>query len=192
MAVIKGLGTCPIQRDDGAPCGQQINEGEPIGTVIAGWASAPLVGHKRCADAYNARKQERDSAMKIGKQQGAGGSIGDPQSYPDALAFGSMPLEKTEPESEVQRPELNQVVMPEGVTPLSELPMDDEPAPAPEPERNIYRDGHNPPASTPSPPAWGQGPSADPRFETERDELMYLRGYEAAVRQERANRGEGR
>src|SRR6478735_5875897 len=138
MALVKGLGTCAIQKENGALCGGQIQEGEPIGTVIIRAGQDPLIGHKRCADAYNMRKTQREQqAMKIGKQAGPGGSIGDPNSYNDALAFGSVPLEKPE------TPDLASVQMPEGVKPLSELPMDDEPAPAPPPERNIYRDGYH-------------------------------------------------
>lgn len=93
---IKGLGVCLIPGEDGTPCGRQIEEGEPIGTVIHG---GPQVGHKRCANAFYIRKQDeerqkREDMVKIGKQQGPGGSIGDPATYPDALASGSVPLEK--------------------------------------------------------------------------------------------------
>lgn len=139
MALVKGMGSCAIPQANNLPCGGQIQEGEPIGTVIAGFANEPMIGHKRCADAYNMRKRQ-ETQVKIGKQGGPGGSIGDPQNYPDALAFGSVPLEKEEPPA----PDLAAMPMPEGVKPLSELPMDDEPAPAPEPERNIYRDGNHP------------------------------------------------
>lgn len=122
MALVKGLGSCLIAKENGYPCGRQIQEGEPIGTVVVGHPGNPIVGHKACADAFNKRKQE--ATVKTGKQQGPGGSIGDPQAYDDALAFGSFPLEK--PESAHPAPELDQVRMPEGVKPLSELPFEEE------------------------------------------------------------------
>lgn len=88
----KGLGVCLIPTEDDGTCGRQIEEGEPIGTVVL--PGGPIVGHKRCADGFHQRRQaqEREKRMKIGKQQGPGGSIGDPSTYPDALAFGSKPL----------------------------------------------------------------------------------------------------
>jgi len=95
-ASIRGIGLCMIPNDQGVPCGRQVAEGESIGTVLSG---GPQVGHKKCADAFHARRQaeerqKRSEMVKIGKQQGPGGDIGDPSTYPDALASGSYPLEK--------------------------------------------------------------------------------------------------
>lgn len=113
----KGLGACLIAGDNGLPCGRQISEGEPIGTVAVGHPPNPIVGHKKCADAWALRKQrEKDDMVRIGKQQGPGGSIGDPASYDDGIQ-GSIPLEKPEP-----LPSLAEVKMPEGVQSLAELP----------------------------------------------------------------------
>lgn len=115
------MGSCLIPKENGSYCGKQIQEGEPIGTIGLGTPPQPVIGHKACADDYERRAE---ATVKIGRQQGPGGPIGDPSGYDDALAFGSVPLEK--PESPEPAPELNQVRMPEGVRPLSELPMDDE------------------------------------------------------------------
>ena len=89
----KGLGTCLIPTETGIPCGLHIQEGEPIGTVVS--FAGPVVGHKKCADAYTQRKKD-EQMVKIGKQQGPGGSIGDPSSYAEGI-MGSIPLEKPEP-----------------------------------------------------------------------------------------------
>lgn len=126
MALVEGMGKCLIQQDNGMPCGRQIQPGEPIGTVIAGFAAGPIVGHKACADAYQARQNKEKQVVKIGRQGGPGGSIGDPSQYEDALAFGSVPLEK--PDARV--PDLASIPMPEGVRPLTDLPFE-EPNPHP-------------------------------------------------------------
>lgn len=99
-APVKGIGVCLVPNEDGVPCGRQVAEGEPIGTVIT--AGKPVVGHRNCANEYHRRQQaqyrtEREKMVKIGKQEGPGGVIGDPASYPDALASGSYPLEKKSP-----------------------------------------------------------------------------------------------
>lgn len=91
----KGMGVCLIPNDKDIPCSRQIEEGEPIGTVI--FNRTAMVGHRACANGYHQRTQaaereKRVQSMKIGKQEGPGGAIGDPEKYPDALAFGSKPL----------------------------------------------------------------------------------------------------
>jgi hypothetical protein len=95
------MGVCLIPNDKDVPCGRQIEEGEPIGTVILN--RTPLIGHRACAHGFHSRTQavereKRVASMKIGKQSGPGGSIGDPDKYPDALAFGSKPLVPEEKE----------------------------------------------------------------------------------------------
>lgn len=90
--IVQGMGVCLIPNDKDRPCGKQLQDGEPIGTIVLG---GPIIGHKACADRYELRKREKkETAMKIGRQQGPGGSIGDPAQYQDALAHGSVPLEK--------------------------------------------------------------------------------------------------
>jgi len=89
-----------IPNDAGVICGKQIGEGEAIGTVII---NGPVVGHKKCADGFHARKQqsEREARHKMVKrydQGGAGGPI-DYNSERDGIQ-GSLPLEKPEPAAE--------------------------------------------------------------------------------------------
>lgn len=90
MAEVKGMGSCLIPNKQGIPCGNQIEEGEPIGTVML--PGGPVVGHKRCSNSFYARKQQSErermnDMVKIAKQ-GAGGVVGP---YEDAV-IGSTPL----------------------------------------------------------------------------------------------------
>jgi hypothetical protein len=102
MATIKGAGPCPIPKENGLPCGLQIQEGDPRGTVSMGTAHSPqsVSGHKRCADAYYARKmsQERERNLSMVQrinQDGPGGAV-DPSKAFNPVE-GSVPLEKPEP-----------------------------------------------------------------------------------------------
>lgn len=109
MAEVKGLGVCMIPTSTGKPCGKQIQQGEPIGTITNAQRT-PIVGHKKCAEAYEMR------TMKLGKQGGPGGAIDD-SSYSDALV-GSIPLEKP-------AQSLEEVQMPPGVKSLADLPFEE-------------------------------------------------------------------
>lgn len=115
MAETMGMGVCLIYIAPNRPCGRQIQEGEPIGTVVL--AGGPVVGHKKCADnfrpAFAAVANAGGHPVKLGKQGGPGGAIPGPEGYDQAIA-GSIPLES--------------VTMPEGVKSLADLPMDGEPA----------------------------------------------------------------
>lgn len=113
MAEVKGLGVCMVPTSTGRPCGKQIHQGESIGTIINEHRT-PIVGHKKCAEAYETR------TMKLGKQGGPGGAIDD-SSYSDALV-GSIPLEKP-------AKSLEEVQMPPGVKSLADLPFDEDEAP---------------------------------------------------------------
>jgi hypothetical protein len=103
-----------IPGDTMSICGGQINEGEPIGTIIntnAVGVSTPIVGHKRCADKHNYAKAN-PPVVKIAKQ-GSDGSIGK---YEDALVNPS-PLVR--PEKQELPP------MPEGVQSIADLPFEE-------------------------------------------------------------------
>lgn len=100
MATIRGMGPCAIPQDNGLPCGRQINEGEPVGTIAKGSAFNPLpmVGHKRCADAYYQRVQaaEREKNLAMVQrinQAGAGGPVDNSTAFDPVQ--GSIPLEKS-------------------------------------------------------------------------------------------------
>lgn len=123
MAEIKGMGACLVPNDEGKPCGRQIAEGEPIGTVMA--ASGPIVGHRKCADAFHARKQQqeresRNSMVKDIKQAGAGGPL-DFAGAKDTI-MGSIPLEKSPNSSS----DLNELTKAAGIPSIADVPMEDE------------------------------------------------------------------
>jgi hypothetical protein len=106
MALVKGMGACLIAKDTGLPCGGQIQEGEAIGTVIS--PGGPLIGHKKCADDFHARKaaaerEKRSSVVQKMTQNGPGGPV-DPRTATDMLASGSVPLEKV-PGRPLEKPE---------------------------------------------------------------------------------------
>lgn len=129
MAIAKGMGACMINKADGTPCGMQIQEGEPIGTVMD---NGPRVGHRSCADAFKFRAEQQtkeDSVVKIGHQDGPGGSVQGPDAFKQGLAFGSYDLEKKEvPDDDPVDKAVGGVVkgsVPEGVRPISEVPFDD-------------------------------------------------------------------
>jgi hypothetical protein len=79
MANVAGMGKCTIPGEENDyPCGKQIQEGEPIGTVMIG--SQALVGHKKCADNFYARKaaaerKVRNSMVKKLNQDGPQGPV---------------------------------------------------------------------------------------------------------------------
>lgn len=137
MAYDKGLGSCLIQQENGLPCGRQIAEGEAINTVVTPFGG-PIVGHKKCADGYNLRKQQEKDMVKIGQQSGPGGPV-EPSKFKDGIAQ-SIPLEQSRREVPEMPP------MPQGVRPITEVPFDDNDLVEP-PERNIYRDGNRPTAA---------------------------------------------
>lgn len=93
MAIIKGLGLCLL-------CGSQIEEGEPINTVVL--PGGPVIGHSRCVTGFHMRKREEDM-VKIARQQGPGGPV-DMTQAEDAV-MGSIPLEKPEKPEETVEPE---------------------------------------------------------------------------------------
>lgn len=136
MSADKGLGNCLIPLENGAFCGKQITEGEPIGTIVL---NGPRVGHKKCADAYHWRKQQaerakRENMVKRIDQAGPGGAV-DSSTERDAV-MGSLPLEKPEPPAfgaSVQAGpprDLASLAAAAGVTPISDVPMDVTPAEA--------------------------------------------------------------
>lgn len=116
MSSDQGMGSCLIQQANGLPCGRQIAEGEPVGTVISG--ATAIVGHKRCADSFTQRKME-DQVVKIGKQSGAGGPV-DVSTFADGVMH-STPLE-TKPG--YVAPELPP--MPAGVRSIAEVPFEEQ------------------------------------------------------------------
>jgi hypothetical protein len=96
MAEINGIGPCLIPGENDLPCGKQIVQGEAIGTVVLS-PGGPTVGHKRCSDAYHARKQQaerekRNAMVQRMDQGGAGGAV-NYSSARDAIQ-GSIPLDK--------------------------------------------------------------------------------------------------
>jgi hypothetical protein len=115
MSADRGMGSCLIAGANGIPCGLQIEEGAPIGTVMS--PGGPLVGHKDCAAAYEQRKREQ--MVKIGRQQGPGGAIPGPEQYKEGIQ-GSIPLEKPE-----EPPHLSPV--PPGAESLEQPPMAGDP-----------------------------------------------------------------
>jgi hypothetical protein len=131
MALVKGLGVCLIPKEDGTTCGQQLAEGEPIGTVIHG---APMVGHRKCADAFHARKaaaerEKREAMVKRVDQTGPGGAV-DWSTQRDAIQ-GSIPLEKSPGKPLESQGDLRAAANVLGVKPLSDLPMEESPWGAP-------------------------------------------------------------
>lgn len=118
---VKGLGVCLIPKENGQLCSRQIEEGEPIGTVVVG--VTPFTGHHACAQAYEGRKaaKKETGMVKRVDQQGPGGAV-DMTTGTDAV-MGSTPLEKS-PGSE-DKPDLSSVPMPPGVTPITDLPFEE-------------------------------------------------------------------
>lgn len=99
MGSIKGRGPCPIPGENNLPCGRQILEGEPSGTITAGTAFSPhsMAGHKRCADDWYARKQQKERERNMAvvqriNQDGPSGAV-NPSTAVDAVS-GSIPLER--------------------------------------------------------------------------------------------------
>lgn len=99
MATVKGMGPCSIPGENNFPCGRQIAEGEPVGTITMGNVFNPqsAIGHRHCADAWWERKRsaerEQNFAMvKRVNQSQAGGAVNFNEAY-DAVQ-GSVPLEK--------------------------------------------------------------------------------------------------
>jgi len=129
VAVVKGMGPCLIPNAKGFPCGRQINEGAPIGTVIAG-IGAPLVGHRECAAAFQQRKQneqrEKVAAAMVKRvdQAGPGGALGPER---DAL-LGGIPLAEQIARQEAQKEQANlgEAAAAAGVRSVAEIPFDDE------------------------------------------------------------------
>lgn len=105
MTEIKGMGVCLVPNDKGLPCGNQIEEGSPVGTVML--ASGPSVGHKRCTDGHYARKMQaerenRENMVKLAKQGGPGGAV-DMSQAEDAIE-NPTPLVKPEEVKSESRP----------------------------------------------------------------------------------------
>ena len=125
MPLVKGMGPCQIPKDDGMPCGNQIGEGEPIGSVITPLMGS-TIGHRKCAQEFHERKQRkeaqarRDAMVKRVDQDQAGGSI-NWASERDGIG-GSIPLERSP----------NKTDLNEAVHPISSVPMDASPAQATE------------------------------------------------------------
>lgn len=91
---VMGMGVCMIPKENDIPCGRQITEGEPIGSVVIGPGNV-VVGHKRCGDGFNMRKKEKADMVKIARQQGAGGPVD--MTTAEDMVYGSIPLQKPEP-----------------------------------------------------------------------------------------------
>lgn len=126
MAIVSGRGLCEIPNEKNFPCGQQINDGEPHGSVVT--PHGYKQGHRRCADAFHERKmtterQERHKAMVKRVDTDAGGAI-DWTTQREGI-IGSIPLEKSP-----NKPSLAEMTMPAGVRPVSEVPMDEDPLPS--------------------------------------------------------------
>lgn len=133
MSLVQGVGTCLAPQANGLPCGKQIADGEPIGTIVINPIVGGIVVHRHCADAYEARKREKE-AVKLGKQAGPGGPI-DPSSFQDALAYGSVPLvpeEKASKEETLEEGKVSEEV-------LKEVEQDCSPV------QEDFRSGHTPP-----------------------------------------------
>jgi hypothetical protein len=136
MAIVQGRGLCEIPNEKNYPCGQQINDGEPHGSVVT--PQGYKQGHRRCADAFHQRKmtkerQERHDAMVKRVDTDAQGAI-DWNTARDGV-IGSIPLEKSP-----SRPSLSDMTLPEGVRPVSEVPMESEPPEAGGPSVTITED----------------------------------------------------
>lgn len=173
MGSIKGRGPCPIPGENNLPCGRQILEGEPSGTITAGTAFSPhsMAGHKRCADAWYARKQqqERERNMAVVQrinQDGPSGAV-NPNTAVDAVS-GSIPLERADaPGLQKAADFVNRLVGPpasstivgdmsNGAHFIGDVPEDASPAEAvqyvqaeplkvvSERSENVYREGNHP------------------------------------------------
>jgi hypothetical protein len=156
---------------NGQMCGKQINEGEAIGTIVLG---GPRVGHKRCADAYHARVQEKEREKRLQMvkridQGGPGGPV-DYSTERDAVQ-GSIPLETRPggPLPDTPDPSLlGGLAAAAGVASVADLPMDINPvdmmseAPAPAGEETERAPAE--PASPRLPEGWQQlaGPQNGP------------------------------
>lgn len=152
MSWDRGVGSCLVQKANGYPCGRQIQEGEPIRTVVVGMNA--IVGHKRCVEEYEARKQQEKTGMvKKYQQQGPGGPMDT--SNPQEMVMGSIPLEQQpgKPAEQAELPNLADMRMPEGVRPISEVPFEEEQAFAyqpPQPERSADLPTIGPDSTTPT------------------------------------------
>lgn len=115
MATISGRGLCEIPQENERPCARQIQEGEPHGSVYVG--RRYLQGHKRCADAFHARKAAKEREERMAgvvqrmNQDGPGGPV-DFSGSTDALE-GGVPI--------VTRVDENS---PPAAARLADLPMD--------------------------------------------------------------------
>lgn len=97
---VKGRGICLIPDGAGIPCGKQIEDGAPGGTVMS--PTGALHGHKPCADGWYSRKAQqerlqREAMVKLAKQGEPGGFV-DVTKAEDAV-IGSTPLMKPEDHS---------------------------------------------------------------------------------------------
>lgn len=184
MGSIKGRGPCPIPGENNLPCGRQILEGEPSGTITAGTAFSPhsMAGHKRCADAWYARKQqqERERNMAVVQrinQDGPSGAV-NPNTAVDAVS-GSIPLERADaPGLQKAADFVNRLVGPppsstivgdmsNGAHFIGDVPEDASPAEAvqyvqaeplkvvSERSEDIYREGNHPQWEDQGPPQQG-------------------------------------
>jgi hypothetical protein len=132
MAVVRGMGPCGIPRENGLPCGRQIQDGEPVGTITQGTVYNPqsTTGHKACADAFHQRVQQRERERNMAmvqriNQSGPGGAVNPNDAY-DAVQ-GSIPLAKAE---EPKAPGTIVGDMSNGAHFLGDLPEDASPAEA--------------------------------------------------------------
>lgn len=123
---VKGRGTCLIPRANGTPCGRQILDGEPGGTVLLGMAGG-VHGHKRCADDWLQRKQAterekvRESMVQRIDQAGPGGPLGPPR---DAL-LGGVPLAEQVANEEAKKDALAAASAVAGVRSVADVPFDE-------------------------------------------------------------------
>lgn len=126
MGVVKGAGPCPIPRENGLPCGRQIGEGEPRGTITQGNAFNPQSqsGHKHCADAWWERKRaverERNTAMVQRINQRPDGAVNPSDAFDPVQ--GSVSLDK----DDTKEPTRPQIVgdMSQGAHFIGDLPED--------------------------------------------------------------------
>jgi hypothetical protein len=123
MAQVQGIGTCLIPREGGVPCGNQIEDGEPIRTLVLMTGGA-LVGHKKCVEDYEQRKNEENSVVKRVDQQGPNGPV-DMTQAKDGI-IGSFPLDQkldtAAAEAEPERPPAPDQGWGEDVIPVASLP----------------------------------------------------------------------
>lgn len=118
------MGPCLVPNKAGQHCARQIEDGEPIGTVVV--SGRPLVGHKVCSDEYQRRQRESKGTMvKRVDQAGPGGHI-DQSTEREAVSSFSLEQGRVVP----LPPSLSTLAQAAGVNSIADVPLDATPAEA--------------------------------------------------------------